>query len=842
MFTLCLFNNGQLLYCIEQCCLYKLLIINFWHAGMIMACKKPNLHPMFRNHLKIALRHLWKHRTYTGINLAGLVIGLAACWIILLHVGDELSYDRFHEKGDNIYRVVNAASWEGGQLNLATSSVPQGPALQNNFPEVVAQTRIVPEGGGSLLSAGNKSVEPGEALLADSNIFQVFTFPFIAGDPVTALKAPNSIVLTKSLAAKLFTDPAAALGKSVTWNGDKEVDLVTGVMEDVPHNAHFHFTALRTLPKDFTSKWDNFGIYTYLLLQPGADAEKISNKSQAFYDQYMKGDMGDAVNFKMSLQPLRSIHLNSHLDYELGANGNKRSVYIFATVAILILLIACINYMNISTARSSVRVKEVGVRKTLGSVQGQVAGMFLVESVILTLLAAFLAAMVTTLALPLFNKMAGKSLSLWQYGVGYTLLLLLVFSIAAGFLAGSYPAIFMSRFKTINALKGRQGNKTGNAAFRKILVSFQFVVAIILIAVSIVTWLQMQYVSKKDLGFAKDQIVSFHLNDMRMRERIPAIKEELKKNPYIESVSAASNPIGNNNIGSNGFKAEKDGKFESGSLIAQTFYADAEFMPAMGVQLVEGSNFDPGSPGEKYTAILVNETMVKELGLKDPVGKRLQYQADTIRERRIIGVMKDFHIYSLQHKIAPMVIMLPIFTSWEDNLYVRLNKAHIAEGMRHIEKVYAAFEKTYPLEMHFLDENFSHQYFAEQTQSKVFLLFTFLAIFIACLGLFGLAAFTAEQRTKEIGVRKVLGASVASITGMLSKDFLKLVLIAAVMAIPIAWWSMQVWLRDFAYRISLSWWMFAAAGLLAIVITLATVGYHAMRAALANPSRSLRAD
>lgn len=809
---------------------------------MKMACKKPNLNPMFRNHLKIALRHLWKHRTYTGINLAGLVIGLAACWVILLHVGDELSYDRFHEKGENIYRVVNAASWEGGELNVASSSAPQGPALQNNFPEVLAQTRIVPEGGGSLLSAGDKSVEPGEALLADSNVFQVFTFPFIAGDPITALKAPNSIVLTKSLAAKLFSDPAAALGKNVTWNGDKDVDLVTGVMEDVPHNAHFHFTALRTLPKDFTSKWDNFSIYTYLLLQPGADAEKISNKSQAFYDQYIKGDMGEGVSFKMSLQPLRDIHLNSHLDYELGTNGNKRSVYIFATVAILILLIACINYMNISTARSSVRVKEVGVRKTLGSVQGQVAGMFLVESIILTLLAALLAAVVTTVALPVFNKIAGKSLSLWQYGIGYTLLLLLVFSVAAGFLAGSYPAIFMSRFKTINALKGKQGSQTANAAFRKVLVSFQFVVAIILIAVSIVTWLQMEYVNKKDLGFAKDQILSFHLNDMRLRERVSAIKAELKKSPYIESVSAASNPIGNNNIGANGFKAEKDGKFEHGSLISQSYYADADFAPVMGLKLVEGRNFDPAVPGEKYTTMLVNETMVKEMGLKDPIGKRVQYEADTIRERRIIGVVKDFHIYSLQHKIAPMAIMLPAYTAMEDNLFVRLNKAHIPEGLQHLEKVYAQFEKTYPLEVHFLDENFSRQYFAERTQSKVFLLFTLLAIFIACLGLFGLAAFTAEQRTKEIGIRKVLGASVASITGMLSKDFLKLVMIAAVMAIPIAWWGIQVWLREFAYRISLSWWMFAAAGLLAIVITLATVGYHAMRAALANPARSLRAD
>lgn len=797
---------------------------------------------MFRNHLKIALRHLWKHRSYTGINLAGLVIGLAACWIILLYVGHEFSYDGFHKKGADIYRLVNAASWEGGRLDVATSSAPQGTALQNEFPEVIAQTRIVPEGGGDLLSVGDKNIQPGACFLADSNIFQVFSFPFIAGNPAKALSAPNAVVLTRSLAAKLFGDPASALGKNVTWD-HKEVDLVTGVMEDVPGNAHFHFSALRYLPKEvFAEKWDNFSIYTYLLLQPGTDVQKISSKSQALYNKYGKKDMGEGVNFRMTLQPLKDIHLNSHLGYEMEANGNKRSVYIFLIVAILILLIACINYMNISTARSSVRVKEIGVRKTLGSVQGQVAGMFLIESVMLTLLAAVLAAIVTSAALPVFNNIAGKSLSLWQYGIGYTLLLLLVFSLAAGLLAGSYPAFFMSGFKTINALKGKLNNRVGNVAFRKVLVSFQFVVAIILIAVSIVTWLQLQYVNKKDLGFAKDQIVSFHLSDRALRERIPAIKAELKKSPYIESVSAASNPIGNNNIGSNGFKAEKEGRFETGSLITQTFYADADYMPAMGIQVVQGRNFSTEDPGEKYTTIIVNETMVKELGLKDPIGKRVQYEADTIRERRIIGVVKDFHIYSLQYKIAPMAIMLPIFTSWEDNLYVRLNKDHIPEGLKHLEKVYTSFEKNYPLEVHFLDENFSHQYFAEQTQSKVFLIFTFLAIFIACLGLFGLAAFTAEQRTKEIGIRKVLGASVASITGMLSKDFLKLVLIAAVLAIPVAWWSMQVWLTDFAYRISLSWWMFAAAGLLAIVITLATVGYQAMKAALSDPAKSLRAD
>ena len=726
-------------------------------------------------------------------------------------------------------------------MQVATSSGPFAQALQQDYPEIEATVRVLPEGGG-LLSAGDVKIQTDEVVFADSTFFNVFTFPLVAGNTATALMAPNTVVLTKSLAGKLFRDPEAALGKSVTWD-QETVNLVTGVMEDVPQNSHMRFAAVRSMPAGYTTGLQTFNLYTYLLLRPGADVEKLRSRLPEFYDRHLKADMGEGVNYHVELQPITSIHLYSNLSYEFQANGNARVVYIFAMVALLILLIACINYMNISTARSSVRVREVGVRKSLGSEKGQIARLFLTESVLLTLIAAVFAAILTSLALPVFNRLTGKPLGLWNYGVGYTLLALLGFSLFTGLLAGSWPAFFMSSFKTINALKGRLSSRLGNAGFRKVLVSFQFVVAIVLIAATIVTWRQLQYVNGKNLGFNKDQVLTFPLHDPALRSRIPALREQLLKSPFIESVAAASNPMGNNRIGTRGFRVERNGKFdEDASLLSQNFMIDEEFLKTLDIPLVKGRNFSMDRPGERYTAILINETMAKEFGLKDPIGARVQFRADTVRERRIIGVVKDFHLYSLQHKIMPVAMMMPPVAYMEDNLYVRLNNDHIPEGLRHVEKVYAEFEKNYPIAIHFLDENFSQQYHSEQLQGKIFMIFTGLAIFIACLGLFGLAAFTAEQRTKEIGVRKVLGASVANITGMLSKDFLKLVLIAAVLAVPLAWWAMRAWLNDFAYRISLAWWMFAAAAILAFIIALATVGYQAVRAALANPSDSLRAE
>ncbi|MBO9151715.1 ABC transporter permease [Chitinophaga sp. GCM10012297] len=795
---------------------------------------------MFRNHFKIALRNCWKFRTYTVINLAGLAIGLAACWVLLLYVGHELGYERFHRNADRICRLASHASWEGGKLNLATSSFNFGPVLQQDYPEIVSFTRVSGEAGG-LLGNGERRLEVPAAIFADSTFLNIFTFPLLAGDEATALKTPRSVVLSESLARKLFGDPLQALGKTVTWDRNY-AETVTGVMKDAPGQSHLHFEALRSMPADFTAGWQSFSIYTYLLLRPEADIKSLESKLQGFYPKYLQPHMGEGVDFHFELQPLKDIHLQSHLDYEISANGNIRVVYIFSLIAALILLIACINYMNISTARASVRVREVGVRKSLGSGRGQIARLFLTESVLITFTAAVLAAVLVSVSLPAFNAVSGMQLVIWNYGTGYTLLILFVFALFTGLAAGAYPALFMAGFETITALKGRMSMRFGNAGFRRVLVTFQFAVAVALIAASIVTWRQMMFVSGKDLGFAKDQVLTFHLHDETLRGRIPALREQLMKNPYVLNVSAVSNPIGGNNLGGNGFKATKNGELQS-SVNTKEMMVDERFLETMDIPVVKGRNFSINKPGERYTAMLINETMAKALGFDDPVGEVLQFDVDTmVLSRRIIGVVKDFHTYSLQHKIAPMAMLMAPETTMEDNLYLRLDKTHIPEALRHIEKVYAAFEKNYPLSYQFLDENFSRQYRLENTQRRLFLAFTGLAIFIACMGLFGLAAFTAEQRTKEIGVRKVLGASIAHITALLAGGFLKLVLISVAIAVPLAWWAMSSWLKDFAYRIDLSWWMFAAAGAVALLIAFLTVGYQAVRAATANPADTLRAE
>lgn len=794
---------------------------------------------MFRNHFKIALRNAWKYRTYTGINLAGLSIGLAACWILLLYVGHELGYERSHTYADRIYRLACHAAWPGGNLHLATSSYQFGAVLQQDHPEIATFTRVGAEGGG-LLDNGRQKLEVRSVVFADSAFLDIFTFPLLAGDAATALQAPGSVVLTESLARKLFPEPLSAMGKQVTWDRHT-TETVTGVMKDVPRQSHLYFEALRSMPPGFGGGWESFDLYTYLMLRPGADVKKLEAKLPGFYPKHLQAYMGEGVDFRFELQPLESIHLHSHLDYEISPNGNIRIVYIFSLIAALILFIACINYMNISTARASVRVREVGVRKSLGSGRGQIARLFLTESVLVTFAAAIIATVLVSAALPVFNSISGLQLGIWNYGTGYTLFILFLFALLTGLAAGAYPALFMAGFETITALKGRLSFRFGNAGFRRGLVIFQFATAVVLIAASIVTWRQMQFVSGKDLGFAKDQVITFHLHDEALRERIPAIRTLLMTSPWILNVSAVSNPIGGNNLGGYGFKAIKNGELQS-SVSTKEFKVDEHFLETMGIPLVKGRNFSMDKPGERYTAMLINETMAKALGFGDPIGQVLQYEADTIRQRRIIGVVKDFHIYSLQHEIAPAAMMMAPFAAMEDNLYLRLHKDHIPGALRHVEKVYASFEKNYPLEYHFLDENFSAQYSTENAQRRLFLIFTGLAIFIACMGLFGLAAFTAEQRTKEIGVRKVLGASVAHIAVLLTGDFLRLVLISAAIAIPLAWWAMQYWLSDFAYRISLSWWMFAAAGAAALLIACLTVGYHALRAATANPADTLKME
>jgi putative ABC transport system permease protein len=514
-------------------------------------------------------------------------------------------------------------------------------------------------------------------------------------------------------------------------------------------------------------------------------------------------------------------------------------------VALLILAIAVINYINLATARSSVRVKEIGVRKVIGSSKPQLMLMFFAESILLTAIATLLAGIIIQVVLPYFNQLSGKTLVLQQFGLIKTVAVFAVFSFVTGLLSGLYPALFLSGFRTIPAMKGQIGNQASTMLFRRALVVFQFVVTIVMIGGSCIIYQQLHFVMSKDLGFNKTQVLTFHIHDKSARTKIAAIKSQLLQNPAVESVGIAGNPIGNNDIGGGDFNVGADGKTNSESKKVEKLVVDEDFIPTLQIKMAKGRNFSPSMATDQKEAVIVNQTLVNEMGWKDAVGKRVRTGVDEqgkVITKTIVGVVKDFNTYSLQHKVEPMVLQMPANANDEDNLYVRIGKNNIPATLDYIRKVYGRFDIESKAEFNFLDQNFAKQYQSEQKQGNILFIFTILAISIACLGLFGLVTFTAEQRVKEIGIRKVLGASVTSIVGLLSKDLIKLVLISTIVAWPLAWYGMGQWLQSFAYRINIHWWVFAIAGIAAIAIAFVTVGVQSIKAATANPAKSLKSE
>ena len=797
---------------------------------------------MLLNYIKIAFRNFLNQRLFSSLNIFGLAIGMAAVWLMVLYVADELSYDRFHEKSDRIFRVVHEAKWSTGGFKLAPTSAPYAQALQNDYPEIEKTVRINAEGGGTI-QFGEKAIETNNVFFADASIFGVFSYPMLYGDSTTALQGSQKIVLTKTLAEKLFGKASDALGKTIFFSNNYP-NTVSGVIEDVPENSHLHFQALRSLPENYTSGWQESDVYTYILLKKGADASKLEQKLAGFFPKYLKKEIGN-VAYKLMLQPLTSIHLNSNLDYELSANGNMKTIYIFSVVAALILIIACINYINLYTARSMKRVREVGVRKAVGSRRGQLVSQFLTESFLMTILAGSTGMLLVKLTLPFFNELADKSLTISYHDQWSTALTAIAAMAIIGLVSGIYPAFILSGFRPVNALKGQIGNQIGGQQFRRSLVVFQFAVTVVMIACSGIVYRQLYYVNHKDLGFNKDQVLTFHIDKEEARRQIQAIKEKLNQSPLIESVAAASNPLGNNSLGAGGLFIETEtGEMPSSTQIIKKFAADGDYVKTLEIKLLQGRSFHDDSPADQTGALLVNEAFVKKQGWNDPIGKRIKYFIDGnggTKEAKVIGVVADFHTYSLQHKIEPLVIQLPA-PSDKDNVYVRIQRGKTKEALAYISSAYKPFDPEAKLDFHFIDENFSKQYQAEQKQGNVLLAFAILAVIIACMGLFGLTAFAAEARTKEIGVRKVSGASVQNVVLLLSRDFLKLVSIAIVISVPVAIYAMQEWLKNFEYRTDLSWWIFALAGTSALVIALLTVSFQAIKAALVNPVESLRGE
>jgi len=805
---------------------------------------------MLRNYIKIAWRNIRKQPVFSFINIAGLSLGLAAFWLIALYIGDELSFDRYHQKADRVYRVVHHASWKESGFNLAITSAPFAPTLKSEYPEIEEAVRLSTEGGGTL-TVGEKSIKADDILFADKGFFSLFTYKFIAGDAASALATPQTIVLTRALAETLFGDAKSAVGKTVYFENNYP-NAVSAVIEDVPSNSHVGFRALRSLPNNYTAGWQDFGLYTYILLKPGSEVKNLEAKLPLFYKKHLEASMGQGISYRMELQPLPSIHLHSNLEYEMSANGNVQYLYIFAIIALLVLIIASINYMNLSTARASHRVKEIGVRKVIGSGKKQLVFMFLAESVLICVFAGTLAIIIAQLVMPLFNQLSGKELSIWRFGIPVTVGSLFGFTVVTGLLSGIYPAFFMSRFMMIPSLKGQIGSRAGTILFRKGLVTFQFVITIIMIAGSYIIYQQLHYIQNKNLGLNKDQVLTFHIDNQQLREKTASLKEALIQNPLIEAVSAASNPIGNNNIGSSGYYFEEEntanngaGGISTSTRKTQNFLVDEDYLKTLEISIVAGRNFSKDHKTDQQQSVLINETLVKELGWKQPIGKRVRFNSNgegKINEAVVIGVVKDFHIYSLQHKIQPLVLQLPPAENMKDNLYVRLSKTNITSALASLKKIYQQFDPAANPEFHFLSENFNAQYKSEQKQGTLLLTLTVLAISIACLGLFGLVTFTAIQKSKEIGIRKVLGATVGGIVKLLSMDLLKLVLLAFIIATPIAWLAMKYWLQDFAYQVTIKWQVFLFAGSVALLVALVTVSVQAIRSALANPVKSLKVE
>jgi len=798
---------------------------------------------MLKHYLKIAWRNIRRNKAYSLLNISGIAIGLGAFCLIALYVADEFSYDRSFSNAHRIFRVVQHASGENGRMDIAVTSPLYATTFKNDFPEVEDAVRIGVEAG-DVIHYADKTIKQDDICFAENSFFTLFDYHFLYGDRKTALKQPGSIVISEALASKIFGDAALAMNKALLFGSGKHPVKVTGVIQDMVQNSHLQYSGIRSFDDDdlASENWDDVYLYTYLLLKNDVDIKSLEEKLVP-----LEKDLARRMkftNFQVELQPLTSIHLHSRLDYELSSNGSSSRVYMFMVIGLLVLLIAMINYMNLSTARAAIRVKEIGIRKVLGSGQKHLIGLFISEALIVSLLGAIFACLLVYLTLPFFNHLAGKNLGLWRFGVVNTLGFICLFTALTGILSGSYPAFFLSRFQMVPSLQGQLGDVRTSVVFRKSLVVFQFVITVCLLSGSYIIYHQMQFMLQKELGFDKEQVVIGHIDNMQVRNQIQSLKETLRQSPLIEDVATAGNPLGTNYLGKFGFHFEQNGAIQSTSHMANFLYTDEDFLPTNGMHLLQGRNFSKNMKTDKDEAIIINETLMKDLGYSDAIGKRIEYAIDddSTVNRMVIGVVKDFHSTSLQHTIEPLVMLMPPQDKEGDNLYVRLSKGQTVAGMSFLKKTYQKFDPEYKTDFHFLDENFNNQYLAEQNQEKLTLAFTILALFISSLGLFGLVLFMATQRRKEISIRKVLGASVTSVVALLSRDFIRLVLIAIVIATPIAWYAMNRWLQGFAYRIELQWWMFALAGLTAIVVAMFTVAIQSVRVAMANPAEALQSE
>ena len=789
---------------------------------------------MFKNYLKIALRKLKNSPVYSGINIFGLAIGLSCFIVIMGYIHYEISFDQFHEKADRTYRVTvqQPDYFYLGTNHYATTPAPLEKAITDDFPEVETATTI---GKRSLYLSVEDDTFNEKGIIATPSFFDVFTFPLSEGDPQTALASPNSIVLTSALASKMF-GKNASVGKTVTRKDGLEF-TVTGIIEKVPENSHFTFDFITAASSDESysqnvAEWRNSGWYTYVVLKEGTNASLLQFKFPEFIAKY------SSANYKYYLQPLTDIHLRSDINFELSANNNITYIYIFAGIAIIVLLLAAINYMNLAVAQSMKRAKEVGLRKVVGAHRGQLVAQFLSESLLSAVLALFIALLLSDLALPLFDVLVGRPLSLSFLQEPTYLTILLGSVLASGLISGSYPAFYITRLQPNKAIKGIQKKESNHFSLRNLLIVGQFATSIILVVGSIVIYQQMRYIQTSEMGYEREHILTLNIQSRHMTQNFDLIRQELLQHPRIDEISASLQLP--NNIDAQttirGWEGSENSDQEQPIYITSVDY---NFIDLYDIDILRGRNFSEEiSSDTTEGTYLINETAAKTLGWNEDsaIGKSMTAWGG---RGTVIGVVKDFHMHSLHTQIQPLTMYLA--PNQFNYISLKLQSNNLSETVNHVTKTLSDFSG-YPVSYSFLDDAFDDQYKSELKLNEIVTYFTLLALFIACLGLFGLAAYSAEQRTKEIGIRKVLGASIGNIVTLLSKDFIRLVILGFIIAIPIAWYSMNQWLADFAYRIEISPGIFALAGISALLIALLTVSWQSIKAALSNPVESLKSE
>lgn len=807
---------------------------------------------MFFNHLKIAFRQLWKQKLYTFINVMGLAVGVACCLLIALHLKDELSYDRFHEQADRIYRVGFDVKTSGEENMGTCTPSAMANALSNDFPEIEKTARLNPY----FFNAGNNYVRSRNAaqssfeenfVYADPSFFELFDLPLVQG--TINLEEPFKVVVTQKVADKFFAG-RDAVGEVLVLDDNSETSYeITGVIKDIPENSHFnfdYFMSMSTLDNSTENDWVMNAYFTYALLRPNANPKSLEQKFLTFAKQYIGPQFKSRLNidfesmaatgdrYDIKLQALKDIYLHSQ-DYgpHLGKVGDMRYVWLFGAVALFILFIAMVNFVNLATARSANRAKEVGVRKVIGSQRQQLIGQFLSESLVVSFIAVFLGLLIALISLPSFNTFIGKSLR-FPFLSATFLPSIVALGAIVGLLAGLYPSFYLSAFQPIKVLKGRLSQGSKNAWLRSGLVVFQFAISVILITATLIVGQQMNFIQNKKLGFEKDQVLlvndAFTLND-----RFGTFQEELERMPEVKSHTATGFlPLAGGQR--NAFILYAEGNDPNQQTSSQLWRADENYLNTLGIKLKQGRNFKPRMSSDS-NSVIINETLLKKLGIEgDPIGKRVMFP-DGFSPKLILGVMEDFHFESLHDEIGGLCL---VFGTDQSTIAIRAEANQMENLIAKTENLWKTTQADTPFRYDFLDERFAEMYESEQNMRMTFSTFAILAIFIACLGLFALAVFMIEQRKKEIGIRKVLGASISNIVLQLNKNFAILVLIASVIAIPLSWYLMNRWLQDFSYRMEMPWWVFGLAGFVALGIAFLTVSFHSIRAALANPIESLR--